>query len=66
MRHIFTSPPLLIYPDFSQPFMLEVDASNQRLGTVLGQVDDGKLCVVAYASRGLRLPETEWLLQRAH
>jgi transposase InsO family protein len=54
LRDAMTQAPLLGYPDFRLPFILETDASNQGLGAVLGQDQaDGKK-VIAYASRGLR------------
>ncbi len=52
-----TSPPTLSFPDFSQPFILEIDASIQGLGAVLLQKQDGKRKVIAYASRKLRASE---------
>ena len=48
--------PVLTYPDFSKPFVVETDASFQGLGEVLSQ-DHG---VVAYASRGLRPAERNY------
>ncbi len=46
-------PPVLGFPDFSQPFILHTDVSNQALGAVLYQQQDGKLCVIAYGSQTL-------------
>ena len=45
---------MLAYPDFSKPFIVEIDASYTGLVAVLSQKQDGKVRVIAYASRGLR------------
>ena len=31
------STPVLVFPDFDQPFLLEMDASKEGLGVVLSQ-----------------------------
>lgn len=49
-----TSTPILGYPNFTTPFILETDASFEGLGAVLYQEQDGGRKVIAYASRGLR------------
>lgn len=54
LKSLLTSAPILAYPDYNQPFILETDASNEGLGAVLSQEQDGKVKVIAYASRGLR------------
>lgn len=51
-------PPVLGFPDFSKPFILHTDASNQGLGALLYQRQDDKLCVIAYGSR--TLTSFEW------
>lgn len=52
-----TNSPVLAYADFSQPFILEVDASHGGLGAVLSQEQNGVVRPIAYASRGLRPTE---------
>lgn len=52
--------PVLAYPDFGIPFILQTDASLDGLGAVLAQEQDGKEQVVAYASRSLRPGERRY------
>ena len=54
--------PILAFPDFGKPFLLEMDASGKGLGAVLSQKQsDGRYHPIAYASR--IMTETE---QRYH
>ena len=55
-------PPVLGFPEFSQPFILHTDASNQGLGAVLYQKQNGKLRVIAYGSRTLTAAEKNYHL----
>ena len=58
LKALLTSSPVLAYPDFSKPFILETDASGAGLGAVLAQRQtDGTVRPVAYASRSLQGPE---------
>lgn len=52
-----TSPPILGYPDFKRPFIVETDASFDGLGAVLSQEQETGRVVICYASRGLRPSE---------
>lgn len=53
LKSKLTSSPVLAYVDFSQPFVLEVDASYSGLGAVLSQEQGGRVRPIAYASCGL-------------
>lgn len=57
IKEKLTSPPVLVYADYSKPFVLHTDASAKELGAVLYQGQERKLKVIAYASRGLRPSE---------
>ena len=58
LKHALTTAPVLAYPDYSQPFILETDASLKGLGAVLSQKGkDGEVHIIAYASRSLRPSE---------
>ena len=48
------SAPVLIFPDFDKPFLLEMDASKEGLGAVLSQKQsDGHYHPVTFGSRSL-------------
>ena len=58
--HRLTSPPVMAFPDFTKPFVLHTDASQEGLGAVLYQEQDGKLRVLGYASRTLTPSEKNY------
>ena len=56
------SPDFLAFPDFSQPFILNVDASQKGLGAVLYQRHGSENRVVCFASRTLTAAEQKYHL----
>ena len=55
-----TTAPVLGFVDYSSPFLLHTDASLTGLGAALYQEQDGKMKVIAYASRGLSRSEQNY------
>ena len=58
LKKALTKVPILAYPDYSKPFIVETDASLQGLGAMLSQKgDDNEIQIVAYASHSLHPSE---------
>ena len=57
-----SNPPVMANPNYSEPFILHADASEQGLGGALYQRQDGKLRVIAYGSRTLTASERNYHL----
>ena len=45
-------------------FVLDVDASNQGIGAVLHQIQDGRERVIAYANRSLNKAEKNYCITK--
>ena len=57
-----TTPPIMAYPDYEKTFIVNTDACKDGLGAVLYQRQDGKIRVIAYASRTLTPAEKNYHL----
>ena len=56
LKDALISSPILAYPNYDKPFILETDASLKGLGAVLSQEDDdGNFRVISYTSHTLKL-----------
>ena len=65
LREQLSSPPVLVFPDFSKSFTVDTDTSAVGLGAVISQVqDDGAEHVVAYARRVLTKAERQYSVTR--
>jgi hypothetical protein len=60
LKRILSTEPLLIYPDFSQPFIVACDASTKAVGAVLAQLHDGQEKPIAYCSRQLNAAKSKY------
>ena len=60
LKTLLTTEHLLQYPDFTRPFVLTTDASNDAIGPVLSQGPIGKDLPIAYASRTLNSAERNY------
>ena len=59
LKKVLTVQPILKMADLSKP-LLQVDASNEGLGAVLLQDEEGKKSPIAYASRKLKTSEKSY------
>jgi hypothetical protein len=58
LKKALCSSPILFYPRFDLPFLLQTDASMDAVGAILNQRIEGHEKVVAYASR--TMSKAEW------
>ncbi|CAH1254301.1 GIN1 [Branchiostoma lanceolatum] len=64
LKNMLTSSPVLAYPDFNVPFIVDSDASDFGIGGVLSQLHDGQERVVLYFSRTLDSAEQNYCTHR--
>ena len=61
LKKAFTSAPILMHADQSKTFIIEADASDFALGSILSQIaEDGKLHPIAFHSRKFEAPEINY------
>ena len=61
LKELLRTSPVLCFPNFTRPFILETDASGTGLGAVLAQQQpDGTIHPIAYASRSLQKHERNY------
>ena len=61
LKQRLTSPPVLAFPEFEAPFIVETDASSVAVGAVLAQKkEDGKVHPIQYASRTMTAAERNY------
>ena len=57
---MISEPPIMAYPDYSEKFFIHTDASQEGLGAILYQKQEGKNRVIAYGSRTLKPSEKNY------
>ena len=53
LKTALVNPPILAYPNYDDPYILETDCSDNAAGFILSQVQDGHQRVIAYAGKRL-------------
>ena len=64
VKQVLTKPPILSYPSTEFTFILDTDASDNGIGAVLSQIQDGVERVIAYYSRVLDKAEINYCVTR--
>jgi len=64
LKERLMSAPILVPPRDEGQYVLDTDASDQALGAILQQEQDGQLCVIGYASRALTNAERRYCITR--
>ena len=64
LKAVLTSPPILAYPSQQGDYIIDADASNQAIGAVLSQKQDGEERVIAYYSRCFSKEERRYCVTR--
>ena len=60
LKQALCEAPVLAYPRFDLPFILDTDASTTGVAAVLSQVQDGKERPITYAAKALTKSQRKW------
>ena len=60
LKTILLQAPILAFPNFRHPFVIDTDASETALGAVLSQIIDGEVRPIAFESRVLSKTEVNY------
>ena len=60
LKELCVNAPILAFPNYKLPFILHTDSSTEGFGAVLYQKQEGKLKVIAYASRSVTKTESNY------
>lgn len=60
LKTALTNAPILAFPQFDKPFLVQVDASDSGIVMVLSQIQDGREVAIAYAGRDLNPTERNY------
>ncbi|GBM82950.1 Transposon Ty3-G Gag-Pol polyprotein [Araneus ventricosus] len=64
LKQALITSPVLTYPRTDKEFVLDTDASNEGIGTVISQKIGNEECVIAYFSKSLSKPERNYYVTR--
>jgi len=64
LKEALTTTPVLAYPVIGSAFIVDTDASNEGVGAVLSQIQDGGERVIAYMSKSMNKHERSYCITR--
>ena len=64
LKGVMTSPPVLGYPNSSDLFILDTDASDYAIGAALSQVQDAREVPISFASKALNAKQRQYCTTR--
>ena len=64
LKHLLCSAPILAYPDPKCGYLVDTDASDEAMGAVLSQIQDGRERPVAYFSKTFSAEERNYCVTR--